>query len=240
MHGDMAKQIFKVPNFDKNTPTHNTLRSAAKNGFVFPEFYGDYFKSCSENLATRWGKLPQTKWSMGQGIAFEKTFLSNHLISQGITSFSSFTKHIENIENEFWHERFMVYGKWKDTWFRKYQKNGFIDLPTGFRCSGVMNKKQVCNYPGQNGGFMCLLWSLIEVTDILEQEQRDTKVVGQIHDSLILDVHPDELSHILEVVKYVTCTALQKHFDWIILPMEVDASISGIDQSWATKEKCKI
>ena len=37
MHGDMAKQIFLLNDFNKET--HGVLRQAAKNVFVFPEFY---------------------------------------------------------------------------------------------------------------------------------------------------------------------------------------------------------
>ena len=36
MHRDMAQQIFKLSNFDKHNRAHGILRTAAKNGFVFP------------------------------------------------------------------------------------------------------------------------------------------------------------------------------------------------------------
>ncbi len=41
MHADMAKQIFFIKDFDKKHKSLKELRYYAKNGFVFPQFYGD-------------------------------------------------------------------------------------------------------------------------------------------------------------------------------------------------------
>lgn len=238
MHRDMAQQIFKVKNFDKENPDHYFLRSATKNGFVFPQFYGDYYKSCAEYLCTNWGKLPQTKWKPGQGVPFGDGFLSDHLIKQGLTSYAQFEKHLKVIEDDFWTNRFYAYKQWKDRLWKKYQKTGCVDLKTGFRCKGIMKKNDVTNYPVQGAAFHCLLWCLIEVTDALEQMGMKTKVIGQIHDSMILDVHPKELKAVKNLVKYITTEALPKAFDWICVPLKVDAELCPVDASWAEKESC--
>jgi len=238
MHSDMASQIFKVQSFNKNEPTHGVLRQAAKNGFVFPQFYGYYYKNCAENMAVKWGQLPQTKWKPGQGVPFEKEHLSDHLIKVGFPSYNSFLDYIQVIEKDFWTKRFRVYAKWKEQWYEKYKKNGYVDLLTGFRCSGIMSKNDVTNYPVQGAAFHCLLWSLIEATDALTE--MDTKVIGQIHDSMILDVNPSELSSVITLLKYITCEALPKQFSWINVPLNVDAELCPVDASWAKKEKYKI
>ncbi len=83
MHGDMTKQLFKLKKFDINYKEHKTLRDATKNGFVFPEFYGSYYKSCAHSLAIDWGGLTDGKWKPGQGLEMPKGNLSDHLIKKG-------------------------------------------------------------------------------------------------------------------------------------------------------------
>ena len=62
-------------------------------------------------------------------------------------------------------------------------------------------------------------------------------MIGQIHDSVLLDVHPDEMMHVLDMVRSVTCNKLQKHWDWIIVPLEIEAEAADVDQSWYHKKE---
>jgi DNA polymerase I len=235
MHGDMAKQIFKIDNFNKDT--HVILRQAAKNGFVFPEFYGDYYINCAENMACGWGKLPKGRWSEGQGIEVAGEYLSNHMISKGITSLKKFENHLKNIERDFWENRFPEYAEWKERWWSLYKKHGYIDTYIGFRYSGVMDKKQVITYPGQGTAFHCLLWSLIQIDNVIQKKKLDTKIVNQIHDSILFDTNPDELSHIVKIAKDITSNKLSEFWDWIIVPMSVDLELASVDRPWSEKAK---
>lgn len=240
MHGDMSKVIYKMPNFDKSIPSHSVLRAATKNGFVFPEFYGDYYKNCAEYLSGRWLGLPQSgQWKSGQGLALPKGTISDHLIANGIKNLSSFTEHMKGVENLFW-KRFKVYAKWKESWWNDYQRKGYADTLTGFRFSGVMGKNDVINYPVQGAAFHCLLWSFKEIDKLMIQEKWDSKLIGQIHDSIILDVAPKELKYIGKVVHRITCEDMPKHFNWINTPMDVEAEICPVDGSWAEKGKYKL
>lgn len=247
MHRDMAIQLFKLDEFDSSK--HKLLRQAAKNGFVFPQFYGDWYKSCVENMACSWGGLsPFTKWKRGQGIDIgDGLKLSDHLISKGFKEIGSiskdsgknvvsgFMKHIKTVEDDFWGVRFREYAEWKEAWFKKYQKVGYFDLPTGFRCSGIMDKKQVCNYPAQGSAFHGLLWAFIEADKLMLDENWGTKLVLQIHDSILLDVNPNELSHVINSLYNITCKKLLTKWKWIIVPLMVDMELSGIDQPWSKK-----
>lgn len=237
MHGDMAAQIFMIKDFNRCLPEHAYLRNAAKNGFVFPEFYGDYYKNCAENMACGWGQLPNGKWRPGQGVKLPEGNLSDHLINKGLISLDKFTDHIQEIESDFWRNRFRVYAKWKDSWWKKYQKNGYIELLTGFTCSGVMGRNDCINYPVQGAAFHCLLWAFIELDRVMREEQLDTRLIGQVHDSMILDVNPSELDRVCQTIKQVTCEDLRKAWDWIIVPMDVEMEVSPVDKSWAEKEK---
>ena len=235
MHGDIAQQIFFLDNFDKSRPVHNTLRKAAKNGFVFAEFYGDWYKTCAHNLACTWGKLPTGRWQKGQGIPVENgLFLSDHLKANGIHSLSAFEDHLEKIETHFWNKRFPVYRDWKESHWKSYQKNGYVDLYTGFRCSGLMSKNDVINYPVQGAAFHCLLWSLTRLQFYLNYNKMDSRSVIQIHDAIVIDVHPDEVKQVFAIAKDIMTVGLPKHWTWINTPLEVEADLGQVDGSWAS------
>jgi DNA polymerase-1 len=233
MHRDMAEQIFLMDDFDKSDPTHKTLRSAAKNGFVFPQFYGDYFKNCAINLACRWGKLPEGRWKAGQGIDFNGGKLADHFIGKGIRSIDKFTDHLREIESDFWNNRFPVYQEWKEKWWKEYQKKGYVDMYTGFRCSGEMGRNDAINYPVQGAAFHCLLWSFIRLDAIMQRKGWKTRLIGQIHDAIVLDVHPDELHEVGLNIRLVTTGDLPRNWPWINVPLEIDADLGGVDESWA-------
>jgi len=237
MHKDLAEQIFKMK-LDKSIPSHIKLRDAAKNGFVFPQFYGDYYGNNAVSLACEWGELPREgRWGKDDGIKIASgRCLGEHLLNHHIYSLGTFTNHIKEIEYDFWTNRFPDYDRWKQRWWKMYQKYGYIDLLTGFRCSGVIGKNDCINYPVQGAAFHCLLWSFIELTRIMQEENWDTKLIGQIHDSIILDVNPTELDYIGEVIQRVTCEDLPKAWPWIVVPLLIDAELCPVDGSWAEKK----
>jgi DNA polymerase I-like protein with 3'-5' exonuclease and polymerase domains len=238
MHRDMAKQIFILDEFDK--VKHDVLRQAVKNGFVFPEFYGDYYINCAENMACSWGKLPKGKWLRGQGIPLDTTAftLADHMIAKGISSLTQFENHLKKIEKDFWENRFPEYDEWKDRWWRMYKKYGYVDTFLGFRFSGIMDRKQCVNYPVQATAFHYLLSLLIEIDKVMGKENWKSKIICQIHDSILFSMEPDELLHIVETIKQIM-EEFSKKFDWLIVPMEISGEICEIDHSWAEKEKIK-
>ena len=240
MHGDMAKQIFLLDDMDKTISSHKTLRNAAKNGFVFPQFYGDYYVSCAENLACRWGNLPKSKWKQKQGMEMADGFLSDWMINHGINSFDKFQEHIRKIENHFWNTRFKVYQKWKDTWLNEYQNKGYFDMHTGFRCQGSMGRNDVINYPVQGAAFHCLLWSLVEIDKEIMKKNLNTRIIGQIHDAIVLDMAPEEKDEVFVLLRKVMCQDLPKAWKWINVPLDIEADIGEIDASWADVKAVEI
>jgi len=239
LHKDMTEQIF-LCKIDKHIKEHALLRSAVKNSFIFPQFYGDYYKNNALSLA-KWCSLPkQGRWKKEQGVTFEGRCISNHLIEKGIKSMNGFIDHLQKIESHFWKVRFFEYGKWKETWFREYQKQGAFEMKTGFICDGYMKKNDVINYPVQGAAFHCLLWSFIEADKVMIKEKWDTRLIGQIHDSILLDVHPDELIHVAQTIKRITTQNLPKAWDWLIVPLDIDAELCPVDGSWAEKKDWEI
>jgi DNA polymerase-1 len=239
MHADMAKQIFMINDFDKHKSDHAFLRGAAKNGFVFPQFYGDYFRNCAEYMACNWGGLSKGRWKPGQGAPLDSGTLSDHLISKGIKSLGDFVDHIQSIEDDFWGKRFRQYARWKEKWWKQYQKDGYVDLLTGFRCRGLMGKNDAINYPIQGAAFHCLLWSFIELDDMLYRNKWRSRIIGQIHDAIVLDVYPPELPMLVKHIREITTVKLPQAWDWITVPLDVDFEVCAVDASWADKKDLK-
>ncbi len=234
MHLDMAVQLFCLNTNDKKDHDIKHLRKATKNSFVFPQFYGDYYKNCAVGLACTWGKLPEEgNWKPEQGVPLYGATLGKHLISKGFKNLEQFTEHVKEVEEDFWNNRFKVYKAWKEKWWKQYQRNGYIDLHTGFRCVDVMRKNECINTPVQGAAFHCLLWTFIRMDELMRKENWDTRLIGQIHDAIVFDVNPNELEYLLKVIKRVTSEELVNNWKWINVPMEVEVELGGVDESWA-------
>lgn len=238
MHTDVAKQIFFFgKEFDKDVEPYKTIRGAAKNAFVFPQFYGDYFGNNALDLSD-WVEIPvKGRYKTGQGMDLRNGItMGEHLINNGIKTAENFIDHLQDIEHDFWNERFPVYSNWKRKWWRKYQKQGWFETPTGFRCSGVMSRKDVINYPVQGPAFHCLLWSFIELDRIFIERGYKSRIIGQIHDSIIFDIYPPELHDVIVIAKEVTQERLLNYWNWIIVPLSIEAELCEVDQSWYYKK----
>ncbi len=236
LHEDMTKQIFRINDFDKHRTDHAYLRSAVKNGFVFPEFYGDYFGNCAEYLACDWGHLPKGRWKDDHGVPFGEGRLGEHMLRNNFRNLSDFVDHIEQIEEDFWGKRFKVYARWKERWWHQYQKTGYVDLLTGFRCQGLMSKNDAINYPVQGAAFHCLLWSFIQL-DAELNEKWESRIIGQIHDAIVLDVYPAELPALVQKIRDITTLKLPEAWPWIIVPLDVEFEYCDIDAPWSEKKE---
>ena len=69
-----------------------------------------------------------------------------------------------------------------------------------------------------------------------EEEKWDSKPIGQIHDEISIDTHPEELEHVAETVQRVTCIELPEAWNWIDVPLEVEADLCPVNQPWASKQ----
>lgn len=220
MHRDMAMQLFRI---DKPKDVSKRLRQAAKNGFVFPQFYGDYFVNCASNI---WGQIDKE----------DKEYLK----TKGIKSLTQFQEHVKKVEHDFWYKKFTGYTEWKDATWQEYQRKGYVDLLTGFRCSGYMQKNDVLNYPIQGTAFHCLLWSLIRVGRFMRESKMKSLMIGQIHDSMVIDVMPEELPLLKPYIGNLVRKELREYWNWIIVPMDIEADITEVDGNWFIKHKEEI
>ncbi len=223
MHRDMAMKIYKLPKKEMT----KAIRHAGKNSFVFPNFYGSYYENTAADL---WQEAKTLETSSGIPML---EWMDDH----GIGTYQKFITHIERIERWFWNEMFPVYKQWKvDTW-DFYQKNGYVGLLSGFKCTDItLKKNEVINRPIQGTAFHCLLWGLVEMQMEIDKRGLDTKIIGQIHDSLIMDVPEKELQIVLNLFKHIMNRRIRKHWPWIIVPLDVEPEASPKDGSWYDKK----
>ena len=250
LHRDMAKQCYLLP---KNELTKSTdkddakriknIRYCGKNMFVFPQFYGDYYIDCSRAL---WEAIGVMKLHTKDGRSLYKFLKTNGIKKLGICDpkqkprKGTFEKHIQDVEHDFWNNRFKIYNQWRKEWYWSYQKRGWFNTLTGFHFEGYFKRNEVINYPVQGVAFHCLLWSLIRIQKLLKKYSMRTLIVGQIHDSIISDVYRKELQNYLEICRQVMVVDIKKHWKWIITPIDIEAEVSPLGGNWHEKEKVKI
>lgn len=238
MHRDMAAQIYCV----KPKQVSKDMRYGAKNKFVFPQFYGDYYLSCAKAL---WEWIEKGKLTGPDGRPLTAHLRAHGILSRGACledqrpQPGTFEDHVRKIEDDFWNNRFRAYGQWRRDWYAAYLKNGYFDTYSGFRISGLLRRNQVTNYPIQGSAFHCLLWTLTQmVNKALRHYRMKSKVVGQIHDSLLGDVKINELRDYLALVEEIVTVKLRRHYDWLIVPLEVEYEVAPIGGSWFDKTAC--
>ena len=228
MHRDTASDIWMLP----HSEVTDDIRFFAKNSWVFAEFYGSYYVDCGTTL---WETCIETlNLKTRSGLS-----LRQHLLDNGISSLKEFLEHCKEVERIFWKERFKVYDKWKWDINEEYRRNGYIKSLMGFEFGGIMNRKQVSNYPIQGTAFHLLLWSLIEIEKIAIKEKWKSYIIAQIHDEGIEDAVPEEIPHIIQTAKYITEVKMPKVFPWINVPFGIDISLTPVNGSWYSKEKYK-
>lgn len=236
MHRDMACEIFLLK---PEQVTKKGTRDSAKNQFVFPQFYGSFYVDCAKAM---WKSMERRS----HVIEGSTRLVKDHLAEKGITErglcdpdqrprHGTFEAHLKKVEDKFWNDRFKVYTDWKRRWFTKYQNNGYFDLLTGFRCTGLYRRNQVINFPVQGCAFHCLLWSIMRLQEEIDRRGMKTKLVGQIHDCLLADVHESEVQEFLNLCKQVMTVDLVKHWSWIIVPLEIEVDLVPDGKSWLDK-----
>jgi len=223
MHGDMAMELYKMDKIAKDP------RFCAKNGFVFAQFYGDYYVSCAKAL---WGFIDTMKLETADGIPMRQ-----NLKSKGIKTYIDFEEHVKEVERVFWKERFPVYDKWRDTWYNDYLEKGWFETLTGFICSGYMQRNDVINYPVQGSAFHCLLRSLCIIDRRISGMK--SKLIGQIHDAANLSVssEPEEFNRVISMCSEIMTQEIPREWDWIIVPLEVEVEAAPMNAPWCDMKK---
>lgn len=216
MHRDISKDVWLLHDewdtIDKKIA--KKIRQHTKGGFTFAQFYGSYYKPCAELL---W---KECELEISPGMTLRK-----HLSRKGVGSYDAFVEHVKSCENKFWNETFPEYRDWKEKFFDGYLKKHYTITPFGFKFKGYMNIRETSNYIIQGTSFHFLVYVICEVLDIIKQRGMKTKIVAQIHDSLIASVPLNEVGEYCRIVND-TIVALPKKFKFLVTPMGVDIETS--------------
>lgn len=252
MHRDMAVECYRLPAIkhwatDAQKKNLKAARQQAKALFVFAQFYGDWYISCAQSL---WEAIDRhhLKGLDGEPLYArdENNVPYGSLVDAGIECLGdldpkreqpgTFVQHLKEVEARFWNERFPIYNKWRKAWFDAYQRQGYFHTLTGFLVQGVYDRNFVINCPVQGSAFHVLLWSMTEMVKWLIKNKMKSKVVCQIHDSMIGDVHKDEEQDFLGKAKEIMTVDVFKRFPWIVTPMKVEAEAAPYGGSWHEKK----
>ena len=232
MHRDMASQCYMTP----SKLVSKDMRYCAKNQYVFPQFYGDWYLTCARAM---WDSIQKLSLKTEDGVPVGEMLKRKGIKGLGKCDPKSppvpgtFEHHIQMVEKDFWGRRFKVYQQWKEKWWELYQKRGWFQMYTGFVESGVMGRNDVINHPVQGAAFHCELWSLIELQDWLIKNKMRSVIVGTIHDSTLIDAHEDEVEDVYAKAEEIMTKRLLEHYKWIIVPIEIETDIA--ETNWAEK-----
>lgn len=224
MHRDTAVDIFNLPKEEVS----KKIRFFAKNGMVFPIWYGSYYVSCAKSL---WKDTLDLTTVSG-------IIVKDHLKSEGISNLKDFTEHLKGVEKAYW-EKFHVFKEWQEEWYRNFEQTGRIRMHTGFECSGYLGRNELVNYTFQGTAFHCLLWSANQINQWLIETGKKSKIVGQIHDCLLFDCYPPERDEIREMSEIISTQNIRKDWPWIIVPLVIEWEETEIDGSWYSKHEIK-
>lgn len=229
MHRDTGGEIFMC----KKEQVSKEMRFVSKNSFVFAEFYGSVYQQCAPNI---WGEMERRKLALVDGTPVLKHLKAQGIKDRGDCSFDkepkrgTFEMHLKGVEDSFWKVRFKKYAKWKKRIWENYLDTGYIEYLNGFIVRGIYKRNELINLPIQGTAFHCLLWSEIQLTKWLIKHKMKTRIVNQIYDSLMLDVHKKELKDVVAKAKQIMEHDVREHWEWINVPLAVECEIG--EKNW--------
>jgi DNA polymerase-1 len=225
MHYDQSKKIFVL---DDDQATKK-LRFYTKNQFVFPEFYGSYYKSCAKNL---WYYCSELKTE-------EEVPVWKHLVNEGVISdkgdFAGFENHVKKVEENFW-ERFPQVREWQEQSIDWYQRHGYIKTFFGHQRRGLLTPNMIVNTPIQATAFHCLLWAYIKLNAYSKRRLKSSPIF-QIHDEIVWNTYPKEEKRVIKKTVDVMENKIRERFDFLIVPLLAELEETEVDQSWYAKKE---
>lgn len=234
MHRDTCMDLFfrSLKTFTKGE------RQGAKNGYVFPTFYGATPNSMGPAM---WEDMSEdTREHLRDPKNIVKYWdreRRRQRTLKGIKSPEDWMKHVKNVDRKFWNERFEVYGQWKKEEWERLQEDGYLDTFTGFRCYGPLPYTSATNRRIQGSSFHILLQSMIWEYRDMAKRGLASMMCGQIHDAKICLVKEDEEAEMDGLIKYYGAEKIREVWDWIIVPLTIEAEASGVGDTWADMEE---
>jgi DNA polymerase-1 len=226
MHRDLAEVLYGIP----NDQVSKELRSITK-VYTFGSFYGSFWKLTGPHL---WKLI-----HMHQPKLVDGTPVVDYLYDKGFTSVERYTEHVKSADEFMWYKQFPEYRKWKDWVYDEYLKTGYVDMFTGFRRYGPLNRNMVINTPIQGDSGHINLWLCCYVLSRINREKIPAKLFLQIHDSVVGLVHKEALDVYCQLYRD-GIEALKKQWTWMITPFEIEYEVAPVGGSWYDKMEYKL
>ena len=232
MHKDVAAQCYLTD----VSKVSKKMRYCAKSGFVFPAFYGSYWRGMAPAL---WKMIELFGLKNEDGI-----YVRDWLAECGINELGNlenpapgtFARHIIDVENDFWGNRFKVYNEWKRKWYSDYVRTGEFTSLTGFWYHGEYSRNQVINLAVQGSASHCKLFAMVQLDKQITKMGLRTRLIGEIHDSILAIVPSNELPLWYDLCRFCMIEKLMRHYKWINVPIDVEMEASPEGGSWAEKK----
>ncbi len=218
MHNDACSHILLN---EKDTKMPKPLRQCTKGVWTFSQFYGSYYVSCAKQ---GWEEYPLCVEKDGSPCQVKGMDIGDWM-KQKYGSYKGFENHLKKFQSIFWDEWFTVYTEWKDKVCRDYERDGFVETFLGFKFKGYMDSKQCTNYPIQGTSFHLLVYTAVQFLKECRKQGLETLIVGQVHDSLILDIPLEEIDDVKRILSTIVGN-LHEVFKWMDFPMGLDLEIS--------------
>ena len=161
--------------------------------------------------------------------------LKIHMQRLGLNNFEDCKTYTEKFYDWYWHTLFKEYDQWKtDTW-NQYCKVGVCRYAHGIQGS-KRHWKNAANQLANTGcGFHVLLATAIGLVKRMQHYKLKSLAIGQIHDSVLLDIVPEELQQIVEM--YMDSQDdVRKMWPWLIYPIGAEADVSKVGGNWCDME----
>ncbi|RPI56393.1 MAG: hypothetical protein EHM49_00485 [Deltaproteobacteria bacterium] len=220
MHYDQTKELFLLSDSEMN----KALRYNGKSDFVFLEFYGGEASSSAKYL---WHDSVDLKL----GPNADGPTLLQHLRKKGIKTLYDFIDHVTVVEAAFW-KKYTGVKAWQSNQCKYYLEHGYIETPFGFRRSGYLSKNAILNTRIQSTAAHFLWWCYNKIQDFIRKEKLKSRLLGQIHDSILPSIHPEEEDYLIRKINRVMTFEAPKEFEWVIVPIDIELELGDVDESW--------
>ena len=97
-----------------------------------------------------------------------------------------------------------------------------------------MSRNQVINYRVQGTASHCKLWTLQQISHKLIEKKMKSRILLEIHDSIIPNIYPEEEDYLDYLVWNYGTQKIREHWEWLIVPLYVEKKISEINGNWSS------
>lgn len=94
------------------------------------------------------------------------------------------------------------------------------DIVSNVRWIRESAERTASNSKIQSLGADLTMWSMGTVDNVLVKKKVKSMVIGQIHDSLMLDVHPKEIEQVAEIVHTTMVSVANRKFSFLNIPLK--------------------